>query len=121
MTDQILESADDNAWKMSTLFPPAVFHEPEQYHKEWHEFVGSGTNVDPKTDEYRLTYCRPVMFFGAKGTVEKVGAVKCLPGVAQPPLRPEDMKTSQAQPQSIPLFQPTPHNNEPPPHAETDS
>ena len=98
---------------MGTLVPPAVFHEPANYHREWHELVStSETDVDPETDEYQLTYCRPVMFFGAEGTVGKVGAVKCLPGVVQPLQVPEE--TNQAQP--LPLAHPLPpsvtHNGE---------
>ena len=35
--------------------------------------------MDPECDPYSLTYCRPVLFFGAEGTVGKVGSVKCFP------------------------------------------
>ena len=36
--------------------------------------------MNPETDpNYKLVYCRPILFFGAEGTIGKPGAVKCLP------------------------------------------
>ena len=74
----ILDSAINIAWVMNTLVPPASFHEPEQYHPEWHELVTSSDEtfeIDLESG-YKLDYCRPILFFGAEGTVGKVGAVK---------------------------------------------
>ena len=75
----ILDNAINIAWVMNTLVPPASFHEPEQYHEEWHELVTSsdGTSEMDLESDYKLDYCRPILFFGAEGTVGKVGAVKC--------------------------------------------
>ena len=65
---------------MSTLVPPAVEHAPTVYQSEWHDIVKSEDSVeDPAHDEHQLVYCRPILFFGAEGTVGKEGAVKCLP------------------------------------------
>ena len=75
----IVDSAVNIAWVMNTLVPPANYHEPEQYYQEWHELVTAAneTDVDLESDNYKLEYCRPILFFGAEGTVGKVGAVKC--------------------------------------------
>ena len=65
---------------MSTLVPPSSADEPTIFYSQWHEIVAiSGPTVDPECDPYSLTYCRPVLFFGAEGTVGKVGSVKCFP------------------------------------------
>ena len=65
---------------MSTLVPPSSADEPTTFYSQWHEIVAiSDPTVDPECDPYSLTYCRPVLFFGAEGTVGKVGSVKCFP------------------------------------------
>ena len=75
-----MESAIELAWTMSTLLPPSSACKPTVYHQEWQELVAtSDSTVNPETDtDYKLVYCRPVLFFGAEGTVGKPGAVKCL-------------------------------------------
>ena len=76
----VLNSALEIAWIMSTLVPPSSADEPATFYQQWHELVAiSGPTVDPECDPYSLTYCRPVLFFGAEGTVGKVGSVKCFP------------------------------------------
>ena len=83
VAEAILESAIELAWIMSTLLPPSSAYKPTVYYPEWQELVTtSGSTVNPETDtetDYKLIYCRPVLFFGAEGTVGKPGAVKCLP------------------------------------------
>ena len=74
--DDVLDSAVNIAWVMNTLVPPAGFHQPEEYHDEWHEMVASTSEDEDPECDYELVYCRPVLFFGAEGTVGKVGAVK---------------------------------------------
>ena len=76
----VLESAIELAWIMSTLLPPSSACEPTVYYPEWQELVTtSDSTVNPETDtDYKLVYCRPILFFGAEGTVGKPGAVKCL-------------------------------------------
>ena len=74
--DSVLESAVNIAWVMNTLVPPASFHQPEEFHDEWHEIVASTSEDEDPECDYELVYCRPVLFFGAEGTVGKVGAVK---------------------------------------------
>lgn len=75
----VLESAVEIAWVMGTLVPPAVFHEPQEYHKEWHDLIAiQNAEVDPESDDCHLMYCRPILFFGAEGTVGRMGSVKCL-------------------------------------------
>ena len=76
----VLNSALEIAWIMSSLVPPSSADEPTTFYQQWHELVAiSGPTVDPECDPYSLTYCRPVLFFGAEGTVGKVGSVKCFP------------------------------------------
>ena len=81
VAEAILESAIELAWIMSTLLPPSSAYKPTVYYPEWQELVTtSGSTVNPETDtNYKLIYCRPILFFGAEGTVGKPGAVKCLP------------------------------------------
>ena len=76
-----MESAIELAWIMSTLLPPSSACKPTVYYPEWQEVVTtSDFTVNPETDtDYKLVYCRPVLFFGAEGTVGKPGAVKYLP------------------------------------------
>ena len=75
-----MESAIELAWIMSTLLPPSSACKPTVYYQEWQELVTtSDSTVNPETDpNYKLVYCRPILFFGAEGTVGKPGAVKCL-------------------------------------------
>ena len=73
-----MESAIELAWIMSSLLPPSSACKPTVYYPEWHESTWDST-VNPETNtDYKLVYCRPVLFFGAEGTVGKPGAVKCL-------------------------------------------
>ena len=76
-----MESAIELAWIMSTLLPPSSACKPTVYYQEWQELVTtSDSTVNPETDpNYKLVYCRPILFFGAEGTIGKPGAVKCLP------------------------------------------
>ena len=76
----VLNSALNIAWIMSTLVPPSSADKPTTFYSQWHEIITIfGPTVDPECDPYYLTYCRPVLFFGAEGTVGKVGSVKCFP------------------------------------------
>ena len=74
--DDVLDSAVNISWVMNTLVPPASFHQPEEFHDEWHEIVASTSEDEDPECDYELVYCRPVLFFGAEGTVGKVGSVK---------------------------------------------
>ena len=83
VAEAVLESAIELAWIMSSLLPPSSACEPTVYYKEWQELVTTseslGSTVNPETDtDYKLVYCRPVLFFGAEGTVGKPGTIKCL-------------------------------------------
>ena len=81
VAEAVLESAIELAWIMSTLLPPSSACKPTVYYPEWQELVTTSdsiVNLETDTD-YNLVYCRPVLFFGAEGTVGKPGAVKCLP------------------------------------------
>ena len=74
--DDVLESAVNIAWVMNTLVPPASFHQPEEFNDEWHEILAPTSEDENPECDYELVYCRPILFFGAEGTIEKVGAVK---------------------------------------------
>ena len=84
VAEAVLESAIELAWIMSTLLPPSSACEPPVYYQEWQELVTTSGSLDstvtPENNtDYKLIYCRPVLFFGAEGTVGKPGAVKCFP------------------------------------------
>ena len=96
IAEVVLESAIELAWIMSTLLPPASACEPTVYYQEWQELVTTlDSTVNPETDTaYKLIYCRPVLFFGAEGTIGKPGAVKCLP---LPQVCGDEAKTTEKQ------------------------
>ena len=60
------------AWEMLTLDPPAVACKPEKYTKAWHDKIWKKW----KSHEfYDLVYYRPVMLYGAGGSVAVKGKV----------------------------------------------
>ena len=93
----VLESAIELAWIMSTLLPPSSACKPTVYYQEWQELVTtSDSTVNPETDpNYKLVYCRPILFFGAEGTIGKPGAVKCLPA------EPLSLQTTRNEPSQL--------------------
>lgn len=61
------------AWKMLTLNPPAIICKPKKYSERWHEEFRKKWHEDYR--HYNLVYYRPVMLYGAGGTVAVKGKV----------------------------------------------
>ena len=65
------------AWNMVTLTPPALLWEPPMYSEHWHDKQSKAEWKVEAGEHFDLVYFRPVLLYGADGTLGHRGSVGC--------------------------------------------